>query len=523
MAKNGMRIWTAIALVLVAAVLAQAKAGPSGGEGRQGASGQRASGTVVAADTLSESSQRRAMAFSLIARQRLDSGDSETAIVALQRSLQNDPNRAPTYFQLGMALKTHGALPLAIRVLRSYIRLGEDEDRLHRAQQIIRDLGVEPPRTPAEAVRESSYIGAEACGVCHPGKYEGFSKAAHNLTSRLATAASVDGSFAAEDATMWTRNPNLWFEMTSRPEAYYQTANTWIDNDLRQRSERMDIVIGSGKIGQSYLYWRGDRLFQLPVSYYAATDKWINSPGYPDGEAIFERPITARCLECHSTFFQSVAHGKNIHGRGAFMLGISCERCHGPGGEHAEFQRLNSEAGVAPHIVHPGKLAPQRLIEVCGQCHSSADDPHQPPFAFRPGDVLSDHFTVEKKREAEAAKGGGVHTANQVSRLAKSRCFQESEAMTCITCHDPHALERGNTSLFSSRCINCHEVEACAMEPEVGETIRDNCIDCHMPRRRAQRTQIQSASGLESPLMPEHYIAIYKDATERFLASVLDK
>ena len=61
------------------------------------------------------------------------------------------------------------------------------------------------------------------------------------------------------------------------------------------------------------------------------------------------------------------------------------------------------------------------------------------------------------------------------------------------------------------------------MEPEVGETIRDNCIDCHMPRRRAQRTQIQSASGLESPLLPEHYIAIYKDATERFLASVLDK
>ncbi len=51
------------------------------------------------------------MAFSLVARQRLGAGDSEAAIMALQRSLQNDPNHAPTYFQLGMALKTHGLCP----------------------------------------------------------------------------------------------------------------------------------------------------------------------------------------------------------------------------------------------------------------------------------------------------------------------------------------------------------------------------------------------------------------------------
>ena len=39
----------------------------------------------------------------------------------------------------------------------------------------------------------------------------------------------------------------------------------------------MDIVLGSGKIGQSYLYWRNDELFQLPISYLATRDSWMNT------------------------------------------------------------------------------------------------------------------------------------------------------------------------------------------------------------------------------------------------------
>jgi len=63
----------AIALVLVMSVVVHANSTPAGGEDGQGASNQLASGLLVAADTLSESSQRRAMAFFLVARQRLRS------------------------------------------------------------------------------------------------------------------------------------------------------------------------------------------------------------------------------------------------------------------------------------------------------------------------------------------------------------------------------------------------------------------------------------------------------------------
>ncbi|SVC95009.1 uncharacterized protein METZ01_LOCUS347863, partial [marine metagenome] len=63
----------AIALVLVMSVVVHANSTPAGGEDGQGASNQLASGLLVAADTLSESSQRRAIAFFLVARQRLRS------------------------------------------------------------------------------------------------------------------------------------------------------------------------------------------------------------------------------------------------------------------------------------------------------------------------------------------------------------------------------------------------------------------------------------------------------------------
>jgi tetratricopeptide (TPR) repeat protein len=468
---------------------------------------------ISVSDTLSTDRQRRAAAYTQLGRAHFDARDGDGAVRAYQLALRSAPNYAETYFQLALTLKAHGAIPMTVRVLRTYIRIESDSTRVERARDIISSFGLKPPPTPAAALLESGYIGAETCGECHPAKYKSFRETAHHQTSHLANAETIHGEFSGDAAVMWTRDPNLWFEMKARADGFYQTANTLSDGNLHEQSERFDIVIGSGKIGQSYLYWQGDRLFQLPVSHYSDSDQWINSPGFRDGEAFFERPIIARCLECHSTFFQSLQHGKNIHGKSAFALGISCERCHGPGAQHAEFHNQLDGAPIQETIVHPGQLSRKQLIDLCAQCHSSTGVPQKPPFAFRPGDALEDHYA------ADSGEQRGVHAANQVGRLAAAKCFQQSEDMTCITCHNPHELERGNTQLFSSRCLQCHEVDVCAMGPELGAAIRDNCIDCHMPRSSDKKTQIQgTGSGLDFPLMPEHRIAIYPEATQRFLA-----
>ena len=455
-----------------------------------------------------------AVAHNTAGIERLQAGDPQGAAEALARALQADPNYAPSYYNLGLALLASGQTRLANRILESYIRLGADSLRVAKARRAIASTGAAPPPTPAQSLQASGYIGPQACGECHAEKLNGFVETAHYLTSQPATPATVNGAFKGEDALLLTRNRDLWFEMGRDADGLYQTANTWTEKGLDERRERFDLVIGSGKIGQSYLFWRGDRLFQLPVSHYSATDKWINSPGFRDGEAFFERTIIARCLECHATYFQSAGHADNIHGKNDQILGVTCERCHGPGAAHAQEHRQNDQTPDRDPIVHPGLLQRDQVLDLCGQCHSDTGPPLKDPFSFRPGAVLSDYYAPPAQ---DKLKSSGVHAANQVGRLKSSACYAGSPEMSCATCHDPHALERGDTRLFSQRCRECHAVEACDMSPELGQVALNNCIDCHMPRRRDTSTQVQSAHDLQSPLMPDHRIGVYPEATQRFM------
>ena len=59
-------------------------------------------------------------------------------------------------------------------------------------------------------------------------------------------------------------DPGIYYEMEKRNSDYYITAVTGFAGDLQRRSEQVGIVIGSGVRGQSYLYWRGDQLYELP-------------------------------------------------------------------------------------------------------------------------------------------------------------------------------------------------------------------------------------------------------------------
>ncbi len=104
-------------------------------------------------------------------------------------------------------------------------------------------------------------------------------------------------------------NPGLYFKMEAKANGFYQTAVAGWPGQLKTRSEQMEVVIGSGVRGQSYLYWHGDRLYELPVSYWSEGSRWINSPGYKDGTMSFSRAVTPRCLECHATYIEPRSSG----------------------------------------------------------------------------------------------------------------------------------------------------------------------------------------------------------------------
>ena len=63
----------------------------------------------------------------------------------------------------------------------------------------------------------------------------------------------------------------------------------------------MDVVLGSGNKGKSFLNWDNNSLFQLQGSFVENPGKWINSPGYRSSLSEM-RPIIPLCLECHVTY-----------------------------------------------------------------------------------------------------------------------------------------------------------------------------------------------------------------------------
>jgi hypothetical protein len=180
------------------------------------------------------------------------------------------------------------------------------------------------PRQGQQPAAITSYIGNDKCLSCHEDQ-KAYLGTAHHLTSRPATEDSIAGKFGPTENILKTSEPELHYRMEARKDGFYQTAVLGTPPDTASISERFDFVVGSGRKGQTYLYWgKGDRLFQLPVSYWTSVGKWVHSPGYDDKVVNFSRPVLPRCLECHASLFEPLLESNvpNRYRKSDYVLGI---------------------------------------------------------------------------------------------------------------------------------------------------------------------------------------------------------
>jgi cytochrome c554/c'-like protein len=351
-------------------------------------------------------------------------------------------------------------------------------------------------------------IGDATCLSCHR-QEQAFETTAHHLTSTLPTRGTIHGSFAPGENVLRTSNPDLHFRMDSTAEGFYQTAVMGHPPDTTSRTERFAFVVGSGRKGQSYLYWQGHSLFQLPVSYWVGLNKWINSPGYTDGQANFNRPITPRCLECHASKFESEIgfNANNQYTPSSAVLGVSCETCHGPGETHVTHERSLAQTVLSSAIVDPVRLPRARQLDQCALCHGGLGKLKTPAFSYVAGQPLEQHLELRTPLPSEPVD---VH-GNQVALLERSRCFQSSQ-MTCGTCHDVHRVQR-DAGALSSKCLTCHTVQSCGLFPQHGRELLGKCVDCHMPKLTSN-TIVADDNGRELRMQVRtHWIKVYPEAT----------
>ena len=363
----------------------------------------------------------------------------------------------------------------------------------------------------ASTLDRRNFVGDEACRGCHSDKAASYLATAHHSSSQSPTKESILGSYARDKNILKTSDQALFFRMDAKPDGFYQTAVWGIPPATTSRSEKIAVVIGSGRKGQTYLYWKRDQLFQLPVSYWTDLDTWINSPGYRDGEANFERRVISNCLGCHLTYAEAIGSPvlSNQFKPESLVYGISCVRCHGGGRAHVEAMAAKKQT---TNIINPANLNRDDQINVCAQCHGGLRAPLADPFSYVPGKSLDKYF---RRNLASAVTTADVH-GNQVALLQSSRCYQSSTNMSCSTCHDVHQTQR-DPAAFSERCLTCHRAESCGEFPKLKEKLTGNCVTCHMPVQASNVIISNQNTKPTRAMVRTHWIKIYPEVHLDFL------
>jgi nitrate/TMAO reductase-like tetraheme cytochrome c subunit len=231
-----------------------------------------------------------------------------------------------------------------------------------------------------------SFAGSETCISCHKSVYENHLKTAHYHTSRKATEEYIKGSFK-EGENRYAYNASVVVAMEKRDSGFYQVEYF---RDLEKKVRRFDVVVGSGTKGQSFLYWRDNKLFQLPITFFTAADQWSNSPGFPD-KVVFNRVITSRCLECHTSFAKTIsAPGKEPEefDNAQMIFGVDCEKCHGPAAKHVEFQSQHPKETKSKYIINPVSFSRQQNLDLCASCHGAGFKNCNLHFHLRPAMIF---------------------------------------------------------------------------------------------------------------------------------------
>ena len=369
---------------------------------------------------------------------------------------------------------------------------------------------------PKSHFSDSLYAGSESCRSCHQAIYDSFIATAHNLTSSLATPKSIKGSFKP-GKNHFPYNRFMEVVMEHKNGGFFQTSHI---NGQPFQSEPFNVVIGSGRKGQTYLYWKDDQLYQLPISYFVPTKSWCISPGYPLTIVRFDRVIVGRCIECHGSRAEiDEINNTTYFNKNSVVLGVNCERCHGPAAKHVQFHKLNKVEKTAQFITTKNQFSRQQSLDVCALCHSGIRQNTKPPFSFVAGEKLADYSLPNYNEDSSGFLD--VH-GNQHGLLAASKCFKKSLTMNCSSCHNVHKEEVNAPKLFSSRCITCHNNNShitCTLKETKNITLSDNCIDCHMPVLASKNIFLQTNDSTKSSAdyVRTHLVSIYPEITKKIL------
>jgi len=355
--------------------------------------------------------------------------------------------------------------------------------------------------------RGEAYAANETCVQCHQAVVQNYEQHAHFHTTQTVPQ-FMDAQHMQLHTDTFIFNGKTKLGVEYRKDAWYQVAYV---NGQQVKEERMDIAFGAGRSAYTFAFWYGNKLMQFPLNYLAQKQEWVNSPGFPSEQIYFGRAIVTRCLECHSSFVQArkINTGnlqmEETFEKNSLILGIDCQRCHGPAAAHVQFHQAHPDAKEAQHMVRFAQLSRSQKMDACGVCHSGANlQMLNPIFFFKPGDTLLN--LPEYSRYT--GEDPDVH-GKQKQLLEASKCYQLSN-LDCTSCHAPHGKAMSTIASYSQKCIQCHQ-QVKHTSLTANGMVRENCIDCHMPLKVSKDIGFQRSNSKEKIPYKQrtHRIAVY--------------
>ena len=293
-----------------------------------------------------------------------------------------------------------------------------------------------------------NFVGSQACAGCHSEQHRKHVASMHERALRPASASHARALF---DRPIRERN-GIEFTYSATPGGLLVEARKGDE----AASATLDWIFGAGTLAFTPVGQDNGAYIEHRISWYSASQRPGMTLGHPPSppssprKALGERqsPETIyRCFNCHATAVKPGPDLSSMH------PGVQCERCHGPGGDHVQAPARTNVRGLT-------KLSPEASIRVCAECHRSPADGSGSPEIHDP---MSIRF---------APVG-----------LMASKCFQQSESLTCSTCHDPHSAAKPAALFVQEKCRGCHAAASASKSDCPRQLNPDsNCLSCHMKK-----------------------------------------
>jgi predicted CXXCH cytochrome family protein len=365
---------------------------------------------------------------------------------------------------------------------------------------------------------DAGYVDPKVCAGCHASIWETYRRTGMARSFYRPSPESAVEDFTNKNA-YYHRPSDTYFTMIQRDGRYFQRQHQigfdGAETNVVEKS--IDFVLGSGNHSRTYLHRTAtNTLVELPLAWYAEKGGyWAMNPGYdrPDHQG-FRRAVGFDCMFCHNSY-PEIASGSGELGSDPVFSnlpeGIDCQRCHGPGGKHAELAKSAGSRAedIRNSIVNPSRLTAERQMEVCMQCHLETTSFPLPnsivryerePFSYRPGEPLSD-FMLHFDQAPGTGHDDKFEIVSSAYRLRQSACFLKSGgALRCTTCHNPHDAPRAEEAArhYAAVCRECHAAPFNRLVSAGKHSSSGDCVGCHMPKRRTD--------DVVHVVMTDHYI-----------------